>query len=377
MSIITSVKRERKNITARMCEAKTAKPIRHHDRNVSGLYVSVNPTAPATFFLKYTEPATHKRSSMKIGVYHPEKFNVQNARIAAMALKWRIGNGEDVAQTARQAKRLQAKLPGITVNQVIDERIAWMKNSVRKADGEMRPRIESWSNVASHLKRFVRPRLGKMIASEVTKADIAQPSNDIVAGGFGKPLVANARHMRRAAAAMFKSAAEAGRDYVSASPCVNLPPLDEEHPRTRVLSEDEIRIFWHGLDRTDLPWDRRTCLALKFALVAMLRSTELLHIHRSELNYDNGEPCVDIPAKRVKKRRVINQPLSDLTMEIITEAMGNYDYVFVGRFDDAPLARNAMATALRGTTNMVKAKKVIKTRDLCAQLGIRPFSRTI
>jgi hypothetical protein len=29
---------------------------------------------------------------------------------------------------------------------------------------------------------------------------------------------------------------------------VNLPKLDPESPRTRVLSEDEIRIFWNGLD---------------------------------------------------------------------------------------------------------------------------------
>jgi integrase len=117
--------------------------------------------------------------------------------------------------------------------------------------------------------------------------------------------------MRRAASGLFNWAAQAGRDYVSASPCIDLPPLDDEHPRDRVLSEDEIRIFWHGLD--DMPWDRRTRLALNFALTTMLRSGELLPIHRDELNTGNG--TVDIPAQRVKKRRVINQPLSDLVLE--------------------------------------------------------------
>jgi len=164
---------------------------------------------------------------------------------------------------------------------------------------------------------------------------------------------------------MFGWAAEAGRDYVSASPCINLPPLDEEHPRTRVLNEDEIRTLWHGLDRADLPWDRKTRLALKFALVTMLRSVELLHIHRSELNSHEGKPVVDIPARRVKKRRVINQPLSDLAMEILNEVLGNYDYVFVGRFGDAPLARSAMATALRGTP---------KTKGICELLDLEPFT---
>ena len=96
----------------------------------------------------------------------------------------------------------------------------------------------------------------------------------------------------------------------------------------------------------DLPWDRTTRLAIKFALVTMLRSGELLGIQRDELNPNYG--TVDIPARRVKKRRVINQPLSDLALEILTESMGNHDFGFTGRFGDAPLARQAMSGALKG-----------------------------
>jgi integrase len=262
-----------------------------------------------------------------------------------------------------RAQQTQAAKRGVTVDQVIAERVEWMKTPVQKRDGEMRPRIETWSNVESHLRRFISPRLGKKLASEVTKSDIAQLSNAIVAGEFGRPSTANARHMRRAASAMFAWAAEAGRDYVTASPCVNLPKLDEEYPCDRVLTEVEIRTLWHGLDREGLPWDRRTCLAIKFALVIALRSGELLPIHRDGLNAENG--TVDIPARYVKKRRVINQPLSDLALEIIKESIGNYDFAFVGRFGDAPLGRHAMATALRGTH---------KTKGLCELLGIAPFS---
>jgi integrase len=178
--------------------------------------------------------------------------------------------------------------------------------------------------------------------------------------------------MRRAASGLFNWAAEAGRDYVTASPCVNLPKLDEEYPRDRVLSEDEIRTLWHSLDRDDMPWDRRTRLAIKFALTTMLRSGELLPIHRDELDTENG--TVDIPARRVKKRRVINQPLSDLALEIVKESMGNYDYAFTGRFGDAPLARNAMASALRGTQKLVKGVKVTRTPGICELLGLAPFT---
>jgi hypothetical protein len=59
------------------------------------------------------------------------------------------------------------------------------------------------------LRNFLGPRLGRKIASEVTKQDIATLSNDIIAGKHGgKPSVSNARHMRRAASAQAPDAPE-------------------------------------------------------------------------------------------------------------------------------------------------------------------------
>ncbi|WP_245330647.1 site-specific integrase [Bradyrhizobium sp. AS23.2] len=282
--------------------------------------------------------------------------------------------GDALAETFRDQKATKAKR-GKTVAEIIEERIDWMKTPVRKPDGEMRPRLEAWENTASHLRRFLGARLGKKLATEVTKHDIATLSNDIVAGKFGKPSVSNARHMRKAASGLFNWAAEAGRDYVSASPCVNLPKLDPEHPRTRVLTEDEIRIFWHGLNDEELmrSWDRRTRLALKFELITMLRSSELLGAHRDELvDLDGEHPRLVVPLRRVKKRRVIQQPLSSLAVEIIREALrgSNKQFIFASPLGDRPLHRKAMADALRGD----KRKGKVRTPGICALLGLRRFT---
>jgi integrase len=358
-------------LTDRMCEKRVTSRVKIYDRKCPGLYVSITTAGVATFSFKFTDPATGKQRAGWLGVYNPETFAVEDARSKVYGLR---GTGAAaLAETFRDRKAQQAKR-GKTVDEIIEERIEWMKTPVKKPDGEMRPRIESWENVASHLRRFVSPRLGKKIASEVTKHDIATLSDAIVNGELGKPSISNARHMRRAASGLFKWAAQAGRDYVSASPCIDLPPLDAEHPRDRVLTEDEIRTLWHGLDREDMPWDRKTRLAIRFALVSMLRSGELLPIHRDELNMDNDTPSVDIPARRVKKRRVINQPLSDLALQIITDAMGNYEYAFPGRFGDAPLSRSSMHNALRGTKKLVKGVKVTHTPGICELLGIAPFT---
>jgi integrase len=357
-------------LTDRLCEKRVAKRVKFYDRKCPGLYVSVTTAGVATFSFKFTDRQTGKQRTGWLGIYNPETFTVEDARSKVYGLKGM--GGDALAETFREHKAEKAKR-GKTVDEIIEERIAWMKAPVRKPDGEMRPRIETWENVASHLRRFISPRLGKKIASEVTKHDIATLSNDIVAGKLGVPSVANARHMRRAASGLFNWAAEAGRDYVTASPCVNLPKLDPEHPRTRVLTEEEIRIFWHGLDRDDLPWDRRTRLALKFELVTMLRSGELLGARRDELfDLDGDNPRFDVPLKRVKKRRVIQQPLSDLAVDIIREALTSDEqqYVFVSPLGDQPMNRKIMATALRGT----KVKGKVKTPGICALLDLKPFT---
>jgi hypothetical protein len=71
----------------------------------------------------------------------------------------------------------------------------------------------------------------------------------------------------------------------------------------------------------------------------MLRSGELLAAHRDELFDLDGEHArFDVPLKRVKKRRVIQQPLSDLAVKIIREALAGdkQQYVFVSPWAICP-----------------------------------------
>jgi integrase len=357
-------------LTNRHCEKRVDKRTKIYDRKCAGLYVSITTAGVATFYLQI------KGRCKLLGVHNPTTFSVDHARTEVYALRARIGMGENIFESLRRHKAMQAK-QGLTVDALVEKRIVWMATPEKKADGEMRPHIETWENVASHLRRLVSPTLGKKLAAEVTRNDIAELSNDIVAGKHGgKASVSNARHMRRAVSGMYSWAAEAGRDFVPATcqPCLKLPKLPREHARDRVLSAEEIRIFWRGLDRDDLPWDRRTRLALKFALVTMLRSGELLGAHRDELfDLDGANARFDVPLKRVKKRRVIQQPLSTLAVEIIKQALegDKQQFVFVGPYGDAPLERKAMATALRGTKNKDGS---VGTPGICALLGLRKFA---
>src|SRR4051812_25163976 len=226
-------------LTDRLCEKRVAKRTKCYDRKCPGLYVSITTAGVATFSFKFTDRQTGKQRTGWLGVYNPETFTVEDARSKVYGLK---GMGGALTETFRDQKATKAKR-GKTVAEIIDERIEWMKTPVKKPDGEMRPRLEAWENTASHLRRFLGARLGKKLAHEVTKHDVATLSNEIVAGAFGKPSVSNARHMRKAASGLFNWAAEAGRDYVTASPCgqTKTPALSRRarNPTTDDLNRDD------------------------------------------------------------------------------------------------------------------------------------------
>lgn len=337
------------SITARVCTQKVTKQTKVYDTRCSGFYVSIAPKGTATFAFKYWDATANKQASVTIGNYHPEHLTAEAARAAAFDLKSRAGRGEDIRHTAAVAK-VEAKAAGITIDKIIDEFIAYIKTPVKKADGKMRPRTESWYNVEGFLENNVRGPIGHKIATHVTNNDIATIQTTVA-----KRSISSARQTRSALNRMFKFAAEAGRSYITTSPCFNLPSLDKEYERTRVLTPEEIRAFWWGLDDPDLPAHRNIALALKFELVSMLRTQEIRTAIRDEVKGAPKAEVLRVPLEFVKKRRVILQPLNSLAMEIINEAKRshNHDLIFLGR-DGKPLARSALNKALNGKGGKVK-----------------------
>jgi integrase len=346
-----------KQITASLCTRRVTKQTKIFDTKCPGFYVSVAASGTATFAFKYWNKKAEKQDTVTIGPYHPEHLTVEHARAQAFDMRGRIGRGEDIKQSASHAKA-QAKVSGVTVNQIIDEFIAYIKTPVVKADGEKRPRIESWKNIDGFLNNNARGPIGNKMAAEVTNNDIAS-----IQATVAKRSTSSARQTRSALNRLFKWAAEAGRSYVTASPCFNLPSLDKEYERARVLTPEEIRAFWWGLDDPDLPCTRSIALALKFELVSMLRSQELRTARRSELKgLHTGNAVLRVPLKFVKKRRVILQPLNSLAVEIIKEAMAthNHDIIFASRALEEPmLNRSALNHALAGKHGKVKRDGIL------------------
>ena len=333
-----------KLITTNLVTAKVAERTKYFDTKCPGFYVSITCRGIATFAFKYWNKKLGKQRSVEIGTYDPEGWTVERARSEAQTLSAKVERGENIEQQIAVKKAATA-----TVSQVIDDFIAEVSTPVKKADGEERAQLESWKNVAGFLNREVRPAIGDMAAADVTNNDIAR-----IQAGIALRSVSGARQTRSGMSRLFKFAAEAGRPYsVTSNPVHNLPEVGKEYERTRVLSPEEIRALWWGLDDPKLPCIRSIALAIRFELVSMLRTSEFRRAQRSHIaGFGTDTPVLRVPLKFVKKRRVILQPLNSLAIEIINEATRdhNHDVIFATRSlnTDATLNRNALSHALNG-----------------------------
>src|SRR6478672_3282007 len=116
-------------LTDRMCEKRVAERVKIYDRKCPGLYVSITTAGVATFSFKFTDPETGKQRTGWLGVYNPETFAVEDARSGVYGLKGM--GGDTLAETFREHKAEKARR-GKTVDEIIDERIEWMKTPVKK-----------------------------------------------------------------------------------------------------------------------------------------------------------------------------------------------------------------------------------------------------
>jgi hypothetical protein len=120
-------------LTDRICQQRVTKRVKIYDRKCPGLYASIIPAGTATFFFKFTDPATGKQRSKRLGVYNPETFQVQHARSEVYALK--AMPPAALVEQLRQHKAHAAKR-GKTVAEIIELRIEWMQQVEVKDDGE-------------------------------------------------------------------------------------------------------------------------------------------------------------------------------------------------------------------------------------------------
>jgi integrase len=140
--------------------------------------------------------------------------------------------------------------------------------------------------------------------SNITKCDIIAQLDEQVARGIG----ANANRLRAALLLFFGWCLR--RELVIANPCAGVDPPVAEQPRDRVLTDDELALFWRASAEDVLFGPMWRILALTGQ-----RRDEARGMSWAELDLEKG--LWTIPAARTKNGREHVVPLSTLSVEIL------------------------------------------------------------
>jgi integrase len=176
------------------------------------------------------------------------------------------------------------------------------------------------------LKRDILPAWGKVKVADIKRRDIVLLLDGIRARA---PVTGNRVH--GALTRLFNFASERG--VIDDSPCTRIRKA-KENGRSRVLSDEEIKLLWAALDlknRTIDVWPL-TKLALRLILLTGQRPGEVCGMAWAEIGEDG---FWTIPAERMKNKDPHRVPLCSMAREVLEAARrysGNSEFVFQSSF---------------------------------------------
>jgi hypothetical protein len=260
------------------------------------------------------------------------KAFVLNYRLRGREYRFTIGSWPDwsVLKAVREAQNLRQRVdrgenpledrappPAIkAVSTVLDE---FITRYVRNKEKPLR----SADIIESAFNRLVKPRIGKVGAYELRRSHIAEMT-DWIEDRAGPVMADKCRAYTRKALSWY---AERDDQFNLTAAFVRVEPRasQKERARTRVLSDDEIRIIWPVLDQAGT-----FGVMVKMLLLTAQRRDEVAHMSRNEVDKDG---IWVIPAERYKTKLPNHVPLSKAALALIEAQpkLGDCDLIFPSR----------------------------------------------
>jgi integrase len=300
------------------------KPQRYLVWENHGFGVRVSPKGKRTFVYLFRHGG--KARFLTLGTY-PAMSLADAHKAHAEAMK-KLEQGIDPGAVTVAERREERRAP--TVADLAEEYLRlWA-----------RPRKRSWAVDNRILNKDILPEWGRRKARDITRRDVIRLLDGIV--DRGAPIMANRTLavIRR----MFNFALS--RDIVPVTPCLAVRAPAPEQRRDRVLTQEEIRAFWHGLEGAKMA--EGTKLALKLQLVTAQRKGEVVSAAWDEVDLKDG--WWTIPGEKTKNGLPHRVPLSPLALELLQAAKnitGESAWIFPSPQTDKHITPEAVDHALR------------------------------
>ena len=292
------------------------------DLRCAGLTFRLTASGARSWCFRFRDPITRRPLRATIGTF--PAIGLQAARAAADELRRQVAAGANPIETKRRRREeANTNTFGALAERFMREH-AWRHKRPRSAQEDAR-----------NLRVHVLPAWGGRPFQNIARKDVIELVENIVA--TGTPIAAN--RVQALVSAIFSFAVDA--DLLAANPCTRLRRRGAETVRTRTLSDDELRKFWHLTASRqagrDAPLTPVFGMALRLCLLTGLRVSEVaeLSIHEIERLHDPDGAVIVFPGTRTKNGRDHLIPLSRLARDAISEALAlagdDATHVFIHR----------------------------------------------
>jgi integrase len=307
------------------------------DLRTIGLSFRITANGARSWCFRFRDPRSGKSTRATIGEY--PTVSLGEARARADAMRRQVAGGENPVELKRRERdAAMRKTFQALAGRYLDEHARRHK---RSADADER-----------NLRLHVLPQWRNRRFDEIGRADVIELVEGLVTSG--KPTLAN--RVQALISSIFSFAMDA--DLVKGNPCARLRRRGVETIGRRVLSDDELRLFWSMI--VQKPVSRRVGLALRLILLTGCRPGEAAGIARAEIENikDPGRARWLVPAARSKNGRPHLVPLSEPARQTVLSALelisDDDQYLFPSpAVKDAPITEHALPVAMaRFTENL-------------------------
>lgn len=326
-------------MSSRGLEGKTPVPssgqVDYWDASIPGFGLRVGVSGRRSWIIVYRVKGSSRKRRMTIGTY--PSLPLTNAREMASNALYEATQGNDPAAALKQEKKAE------TFKELADDYLERYAKRHKK----------TWKKDAGIIERDLKPEFRGMKAKEVRRSDVNRLLEKII--DRGAPIQANRTFevLRK----MFRWAIS--QDIVENSPCYGISKPSKETSRDRVLSADEIKTFWDGLENAKM--DKLSALVFKMQMITAQRKGEVLGASRSE--FDREEKIWTIPAERSKNGLAHRVPLSTLSLKTlaqIDEISGESELLFPSpRRDNQAIHGTSIDHALKNNGEHFKIKNFV------------------
>ena len=275
---------------------RPARRVNYFDAKTRGLVLRTTPTGIKSWAFVYR--AKGRPQWMTLGAY--PAVTLADARELALSQRHAIDVQKRDPAAEQRFQRKAAKLPPVPAKPVFT-----FADLAKLYETFAKGKKKTWRDDVGKVKRYLIPAWGNLPLRDITRVHVHELLDTLVAKG----MTIGVNRVQAVISRLFTVALD--RSLVDAHPAARMLKRFHEQPSDRVLTDDELRALWTGLDARP----GHAADALRLRLLLGQRGEEINGMRWSEI--DLKAKTWDLPGGRTKNRRPHSVPLPATALQLL------------------------------------------------------------